>query len=85
MPKTQTIDEILSDPLSIHFALKQRGSDFAKIARSVSTPDQPISAATVRATVYGVSARHHDTVMKEVRRVLADEPVRRSRSMSAAR
>jgi hypothetical protein len=77
---TLPTDRILSDPLALHYELKARGWGFAKVARSVTTTEQAITASIVRAVIYGVSAKHFDPIMAEVRRILEQEPVRRARS-----
>lgn len=68
-------DLIPADPLRVHFELKQRGSDFSKVARAISSAERPITAAIVRAVIYGVSARHHDLVLREIRRILKRRPL----------
>lgn len=67
---------ILSDPLKTHFALKERGSDFSKIARAVSKDEPAITSSVVRAVVYGISMRHRDVILKEIGRVLTKMPPR---------
>lgn len=70
MPKPQSPAHLPSDPLKMHFALKERGSDFSKIARALSTETRPITGSIVRSVVYGISLKHHEIVMDEIKRVL---------------
>lgn len=77
-----TLDEmhtLMSDPLLIQFALKERGSNFSQIARDVSTPEREISPHIVRYVVYMRTAhKHHDLIMSAIEKTLSRPPIRRS-------
>jgi len=70
MTANQKIDKILRDPPLAHLELKRRGSDFSKVARTVSNKDHPISPYMVRAAVYGFSRSHKELILAEVRKIL---------------
>jgi hypothetical protein len=76
MPDHRVSPSPWSDPLSLHFALKVRGMDFAKVARRVSTEKHPISPSQVRAVVYSCSSTDRDLIMGEIRKILRAKPGR---------
>ena len=73
------IDATLVDPLAVHFALKERGSNFSKIARELSTPNRKITHYLVRAVVYGHSRTHYVLIMNTIRDTLKKHPFHRPR------
>jgi len=70
MAANQEIDRILRDPPRVHMELKRRGSNFSKLARSVSDKEHSISPYMVRAAIYGFSRTHKDLILAEVRKIL---------------
>lgn len=74
--KTPKVDHILKDPLRTHMELRRRGSNFAQVARDVSTPDQPITEQHVRAAVYRFSLKHEALIVGRIREVLKQAPTR---------
>lgn len=74
MDNTQGVLLTNPNPLSIHFALRARGSSFADIARQSSKQARKrIAAFQVRGVVYGYTSKHASLIWSVIANVL-NEP-----------